>query len=414
MFFSRLGRELARRGHAVHRINFNAGDRLYWRLPGSADYRGSLKHWPQFLEKCLSAWGITDIVLFGDWRPLHAEAIRIAARHGIAVHVFEEGYLRPDWVTLERGGVNTNSSLPRDPAWFRREAAALPAWRDGVAVAGDFATRAALDVVYHVWSFLFAWLYPRYRTHLPLHPFREYLGWTGRFLRRRRQARESNRQLDSLAAGGRPYFLFPLQLDTDSQLRLNSPHRRLAPVIEEVLTSFARHAPGEMSLVLKEHPLDPQVVDWQAMARTFASRLGIEDRVFYLRSGDIMLLTAHSRGVVTVNSTCGMLALSRGVPVMTLASPVYDIPGLTFQLGLERFWTEPSGPDPALFDAFRRVVVHRTQINGGFYCAPGTRLAVEGAALRLESAPVEPGLTVIAASRAVPPLGTALSPGEAA
>jgi capsular polysaccharide export protein len=30
-FFDRLGRTLAERGHSVHRVNFNGGDRLFWR-----------------------------------------------------------------------------------------------------------------------------------------------------------------------------------------------------------------------------------------------------------------------------------------------------------------------------------------------------------------------------------------------
>src|SRR5438105_14866683 len=32
-FFERLGRALADRGYAVHRVNFNGGDRAFWRLP---------------------------------------------------------------------------------------------------------------------------------------------------------------------------------------------------------------------------------------------------------------------------------------------------------------------------------------------------------------------------------------------
>lgn len=41
-FFAELGTALAKRDHIVKRINFNAGDRLFWRLPGSVSYRGSL------------------------------------------------------------------------------------------------------------------------------------------------------------------------------------------------------------------------------------------------------------------------------------------------------------------------------------------------------------------------------------
>lgn len=33
---------------------------------------------------------------------------------------FEEGYLRPQFITVEEGGVNAYSSLPRDPDFYRK------------------------------------------------------------------------------------------------------------------------------------------------------------------------------------------------------------------------------------------------------------------------------------------------------
>jgi capsular polysaccharide export protein len=102
-FFHRLGAALTRRGHAVHKVNFNGGDRLFWRIPGAIDYRGTLETWPGVLTELLDTHDITDIVLFGDCRPLHRVAIRLAAHRAIAVHVFEEGYLRPSWITHELG-----------------------------------------------------------------------------------------------------------------------------------------------------------------------------------------------------------------------------------------------------------------------------------------------------------------------
>ena len=120
-FFRRLGAALTARGHHVTRVNFNGGDKLFWRLPGAIDFRGTLAEWPAALGELLEQRRITDIVLFGDCRPLHRVAIKLAAHRGIPVHVFEEGYLRPSWITHELGGVNAYSSLPRDADWYRRE-----------------------------------------------------------------------------------------------------------------------------------------------------------------------------------------------------------------------------------------------------------------------------------------------------
>jgi hypothetical protein len=71
------------------------------------------------------------------------------------------------------------------------------------------------------------------------------------------------------------------------------------------------------------------------------------------------------------------------------------MPGLTFQGGIDRFWTEGVPPDADLFDAFRRVVVERTQINGDFFSDEGLAAAVAGAVTRLEAAALEHRLTRI-------------------
>jgi capsular polysaccharide export protein len=176
-FFARLGAALARRGHEVRRINFNGGDRLLSPRLGAVSYRGKLDDWPRFLFRRLKEWSVTDIVLFGDCRPLHAAAIEVARAHGVAVHVFEEGYLRPNWITLERCGVNGNSTLPRDPAWFREAALDTPPWDGGRLVIDRFGNRAFNDVLYHATRWLLVGLYPHYRSHLLWHPLVEYLGW---------------------------------------------------------------------------------------------------------------------------------------------------------------------------------------------------------------------------------------------
>ena len=136
-FFTRLGEELARQGHRVRRINLNGGDRASW--PGGDDYHGLERGWPGHVARYMARHRISDLVVFGDGRPAHAAAITQARSAGVRVHVFEEGYVRPDWITLERDGVNGHSTLPRDPAWYLRAAEGLPPPPDHPPVPG-FAT----------------------------------------------------------------------------------------------------------------------------------------------------------------------------------------------------------------------------------------------------------------------------------
>jgi len=111
-FFSHLGEMMANAGAQVWRVGFNRGDQRFW--PDQSTYiafNDTTENWPARIADLLDEKGITDLVLYGDTRPIHAQAIEHARAKGITVHVFEEGYLRPYWVTYERGGANGHSRL---------------------------------------------------------------------------------------------------------------------------------------------------------------------------------------------------------------------------------------------------------------------------------------------------------------
>jgi capsular polysaccharide export protein len=389
-FLKKLGEALAARGHAVRRITFNAGDLLFWPRGEGAHFRGGVHDFPRFLAPRLDDWAVSDIVLFGDCRPLHQAAIEMAKARNIVVHVIEEGYLRPNWVTVEPFGVNGHSGLPRDSEHYLREAKALPVWTGGAPVGGSFRRRAIEDVAYNVAAVLGRPLYMGYRTHRPWHPFLEYAGWLKQLALKLPAERSAQRALTRLAGSGKPYYLHPLQLDCDSQIRHHSGFGRIKPALEHVIASFSRAAPRDAVLVVKEHPLDNGLKSWRRLCHRIAVEHGVDHRLVYVRGGDLNVLLTGSSGVVVVNSTVGFLALSCGVPVIALGEAIYDLDGMTFQGGLDDFWENGAPADPTLFDAFRRVVAARTQVNGGFFSEKALALAVEGAVERLEgeAAPV--------------------------
>ncbi len=411
-FFSRLAQRLAAAGHAVHRINFHGGDRLFWRLPGAVDFRGDEAGWPAFLCEHLGRWCITDLVLFGDCRPMHRAALAAAAEHKLPAHVFEEGYLRPNWITLERGGVNGNSVLPRDPQYYRVAGQSAPR-REEAPVASSFARRAFEDVLYHTAMALTRNHFRGYRTHRPWHPYVDYAHAAGRFLRRPFVKGYTAALSERLAAQPQPYFVFPLQLDADTQIRHHSVFRRMRPAIEHVIASFARHAPGDALLSVTEHPLETGVAGLKLIVDRCATDAGVRSRVVYFEGGTPDRLLRGSRGVITVNSTIGVRALSWGLPVATLGQAVYALPGLTHQGTVDKFWRHAAPPDPSLFAAFRRVLVTRTQINGGFYSDSAISMAVREAAGRLQQEPaleesVRPRTSRFDPDLLLPPTATAL------
>ena len=382
-FFAELARTLVQHGHRVRRINISLGDEVFWRLPAT-NYRGSLANWRGFLAGYLANETVTDIVLFGDCRPYHRVAISLAAHRRIQVHVCEEGYIRPNWITVERGGVNGYSSLPRDPETILAVAAELPEPIEE-SFAGSFARRAVWDVTYNVANMLGRPVYMGYRRHRPNHVLVEYAGWLKQLLARKRAVAHAEAEAEKALSRPAGFYLVPLQLDSDYQIRVHSQYALLAEFLDEVFASFATHAPPEPELLVKVHPLDNGLIDRNTQIQELAAKHGIAGRVRCIKGGHLPTLLERTLGVVVVNSTVGLTAIEVGRPTIALGTSIYDVPGLAFQGSLDRFWTEGTAPDGDLFRAFRKLVIHRTQVNGGFFCKVGVALAVRNAADRLEA-----------------------------
>lgn len=365
-FFAQLGRDLKRSGCRIRRINLCLGDALFWR--GDADlYRGDLQEWHSHLSHYLERHGVTDMCLFGDTRPYHRVAIRIAELRGINVHVFEEGYLRPHWITHELGGTNGNSRLPRCPDTIRARAVSLPAQVEAQPVRSSMLHRAGWEIAFHLATMAGRIVHPHYRHHRPYPPMVEFRGWVRRLSRRKEARSCAERSIQALLERKTPFFLVPLQLDADSQIRTHSPFADVGAFLERVFASFARHAPENCELLVKVHPLDNGLVDRDAQCAALAAKHGLTGRVVCVDGGDLGRILKASRGVVLVNSTVGVSALEAGRPVVALGTALYDLPGLSHQNGLDDFWTSPQMPDPEMLDAYRRVVIHETQVNGSFF-----------------------------------------------
>jgi capsular polysaccharide export protein len=383
-FFRKLGQGLRAAGHEVFKVNFNGGDRAFWRLPNGIEFRGTLEEWPAAFAGLLDKHAITDVMLFGDCRDHHSAALAICRERALRVWVFEEGYVRPDWVTMEIGGVNGHSMLPRDPHWYRTLAAQLPPVPDHSKVPSSFRRRASEGLWYNVADVLTRWHYPGWRTHRPWHPLVEGMGWARKLSRRDKRRAQGEALIAALAEADAAYFLFPLQLDSDAQIRQHSPFAGIVEALKVVLQSFAEHEPADARLVVKEHPLDNGVRDWQFETADLAARFGIADRVDYLAWGDIEAVSARARGMITINSTSGTLGLAKGIPVVVLGKSIFDLPDLTFQGGLDRFWTEATAPDAATFAAFRRVLIDHCLIPGGFFSDEALDKVVTHAIARFE------------------------------
>jgi capsular polysaccharide export protein len=208
-------------------------------------------------------------------------------------------------------------------------------------------------------------------------------GWAKRLLKRPFERSYAERLSRYLERERPTYYLLPLQLETDYQIRRHSRFKSMAHVMEVVLESFSRGAPRHSLLVIKLHPLDNGLANFRRQARRIARRLKLGERVLVMDGGHLPSLISRAQGVVVVNSTSGLSALHYGKPVTVLGHAIFNLAGLTFKGPLDRFWRKGRAPDAELFKAFKRVVVSKAQLNGSFFTPEGIELAIAGALDRM-------------------------------
>src|SRR6266550_1792512 len=321
-FFDRLGRTLVSRGHRVHRINLHGGDRLFWHLPAT-NFRGRFDDWRGFIGKMLETHAVTDLILHGDRRPYHVVAAEEARARGIQVIATDLGYVRPDWITLERDGMSTYSRFPRAPAAIRALAGQFPIPDLAPRYHTPFWLISVLDILYNIGLVFGRPFYPHYRYHGLSHPFAEYFGWICSHAKRFLSQSAATRAKARLRAAPGSYFVFPLQLATDFQIRAHSPFADARDALRQIIASFARSG-SPRSLVIVGHPLDNGLIDWCGLAR-----------------------------------------------------------GLSRQ-SLDEFWHQPAPPDRQLNQDFLKALIGTTQVKGGYYTRAAQDKAIAGFIERLE------------------------------
>lgn len=374
-WFHQLARQIRVAGGQVWRVGFNLGDLVFWPGAGYIAFQGTQDHWAAVCGDLMTRHAITDLVVYGDTRPIHATAIRLARARGITVHVFEEGYLRPYWVTYERGGSNGHSrlmdlSVPQMQAALERIDLDLP---EVPATWGDMRQHMFWGALYHGCVALGLRAYANFRPHRTLTVGQEFLLYLNRFLLMPLHRLERRLATWRIRRGGFPYHLAILQLEHDASFRDHSPFTSMTEFLALVIEGFAKGAPHHHHLVFKAHPLEDGRVPLLPEIRRLARLHGVRDRVHFVRGGKLARLLDDARSAVTVNSTAGQQALWRGLPLRTFGAAVYAKPEFVSSQPLEAFFAAPERPDTRAYRDYRHFLLETSQLVGGFYSSRGRR-----------------------------------------
>lgn len=362
-FFNRFSTFLQTQDIKVSKINFNAGDAFFYHHPNTYEYTDTLAQFSAWLQAFIEKHNIDAVVCFGDCRPHHTQAGCVSEQLGISFFVFEEGYLRPDYITLQEYGINGYSRLNTADIKALKKANDHPLYTHN-----RFYRLSIAAIVYYIVAWIYKSRYPHYSHYRGMTAWQEAIAWLkapwrklrGYFPDKKLQSMLTTQESDN-------YFLISLQVHNDSQITHHSDYRDVVQFIDESIASFSKHADQQQLLVFKHHPLDRGHRDYRELVSSLSERYQVANRVFYGCDMHLPTLMKHSIGMVTINSTTGLQSVYHKKPTKVMGRAIYDTPKLIDQKALKDFWQRPESPDNEFYLRFREYLIEQTQLNGAFY-----------------------------------------------
>ncbi|SJZ94036.1 hypothetical protein [Consotaella salsifontis] len=240
---------------------------------------------------------------------LHAEETGMA-------RVYLEGGFFPGTLQVDPKGINGNNSVPRDPAFYRAQAAEF---------GPDIADRS---------------------------------------LNRRKYKRTPG---DTSAEALPPRYVFvPFQVPSDMQIRNLSPWVADMHAFHRLLERLAKDVPGTV-FVIKEHP---------SFRRSLTTTVEPNPAIHFFNDRVTGDLIRDADAVLTINSTVGMEGLMLGKKVITLGNACYNVEGIVRHAdGYEELRNAIAGlnewhPDERLREDFLRYIRNCYLVEGSFRDLP--------------------------------------------
>ena len=400
-FFKQLSRKLNSFGYTTYSICFNGGDAVDKQVSiNTYYYFKPREYFSSFFRNIIIEKQITDVFLYGDKRYYHTIAIEICKSINANIWVFEEGYLRPGYITLEKNGVNSNSNIPAIyNEWLSKQkhhSSDCNNCSDIVFDENDDILKNPMKtrVKYTIINYLGLWflypLFPFYKWHRDKGFTSEILGWINKkcsdFVSQKKK-KNITEKLTKME-----YFAFPLQLSSDAQIKCASSFRDVSESVEKVISSFAIHADAKYHLIIKLHPLDNSFFSYRKFVNNLAQSFSIENRIHFITDANSNDFIDNCLGTVVINSTMGILSLYKGKPTITLGNAIYANIGLATsaitngvfnEKILNKFWNSRKLPSKSCVNSFFKILKNNAILLGNFYTKEGIAQSIEGVLQRI-------------------------------
>jgi capsular polysaccharide export protein len=343
----------------IYKINLNFGDVIFSLGLDSYFFRQHIKNWVPFLEQYFFDNNIDTIALLGDCRIYHKKAIRLAKKLNIKVVVFEEGYIRPNYITCEINGVNANSDIVKHKKLLKP---LLIQPKPEKTKSFFFTTQFMFSYafLYYFFCNIFNFMSPNYIHHRNLNIFIEFKTLSFNIYNKIKNI-FFERHLFKFIKNKRVFFV-PLQVSSDYQVREHSSFNSMFDFLDFVVDSFSRNYKDNDVLVIKGHPMDRGRNNYNDHLLKLASKYNLTNLI-YVEDSHLPSILKKTYAVITLNSTVGLQALFHGCRVISLSTSIYS--NVTFNSTLDLFWNSHYA---SIYNKnIRYFLINNTQVNDSFF-----------------------------------------------
>jgi capsular polysaccharide export protein len=366
-FFARLSNFLEKNNVQTYKILFP----LYeYGFPKSRliKFHQDIYLFKNYLKKILIEKEIKHIFMYGNVLIPHREALALVEElkkeeiH-VKTHIFELGYLRPNFVTLEDKGINYSSGLIKSREFYLKQESykffPIPKKHARFRIRKIW---KSISFINHSFK-----NYKIVNKEHKLQPKPIYIWYQIKGFFLKYYFRLSEYKLKKKCFYENKFFIVILQVSTDSQIKEGSEIKDNEKFIYKVIKNFAK-ANQNINLVFKHHPRDRGYTNYLNQIEKFSKEFGVYKKVFYIHDYFLSKIfkNPNCKGTVLINSTVGYQSLYHSVPVKSLGITPYNIEGLSDQRDLISFFKNPSIVDRLLLNKFYKYVLENSQINGNF------------------------------------------------
>ena len=367
-FFARLANYLENNNIKTYKISFP----LYeYGFPKSRliYYSKDINSFKESLKKIIITKEIKHIFMYGNVLIPHRQALDLVKElegedNKINTHIFELGYLRPNFVTLENKGINYESAFIKSKKFYLKQDSykSFP-----------IAKKYARFRIRKIWKFI-TFINHSFKNYKivdfehKLQPKPIYLWFQLKGFFLKYYFRLTEYKLKRKCFYEKNFFIVILQVSTDSQLMKGSNIKDNKKFIYEVIKDFGEANLANCNLVFKHHPRDRGYTNYSKEIKKISKKFGVQKNVFYIHDYFLSKLfqNLNCKGTVLINSTVGYQSLYHSIPLKSLGISPFNIEGLSDQKDLVSFFKNPSVVDKKLFNKFYKYLLENSQINGNF------------------------------------------------